>query len=115
MHQHNGIIQVRPGLLMRVDDRYAGIPARKPKIQVNELERIAFMVKRDGIKPTIAFVEQTKRSYRRAVVNPDNLPALTYASLPEYREGYISSYLQFKRFLEAIQRSPEAWKTILPL
>jgi len=112
---YHNIRQLRPGVLILLNKRYEDIPEKEPKVQVNELERIAFMVKRDGIKPTIAFIEQTKRSYRRAVVNPDNLPALTYASLLEYREGYISSYLQFKRFLEAIQRDPEAWKKILPL
>ena len=111
---YNNIRQLRPGVLVLLE-RYADIPAKKPKVQINELERIAFIAKRDGIESAIAFVEQTKKSYRRAVVNPDNLPALTYASLLEYREGYISSYLQFKRFLEAIQRSPEAWKEILPL
>ena len=111
---YHNIKQLRPGVLVLLE-RYAEIPVKKPEVQVNELERIAFMVKRDGIKSAIAFVEQTKRAYRRAVVNPDNLSALTYGSLPEYREGYISSYLQFKRFLEATQRSPEAWKEILPL
>ena len=111
---YHNIKQLRPGVLVLLK-RYEDIPVKEPKVQVNELERIAFMVKRDGIKLAIKFVERTKRSYRRAVVNPDNLSALTYASLLEYREGYISSYLQFKRFLEAVQRSPEAWKTILPL
>lgn len=111
---YNNIRTLRPGVLVLLE-RHTDLPMKKPEVEINELERIAFLVKRDGIKPAIEFAERTKRAYRRAVVNPDNLPALTYASLSEYRRGYISSYLQFKRFLEAIQRDPEAWKKILSL
>ena len=103
-----------PGVLVLLE-RHEDVPVKQPKKEVNELERIAFLVKRDGIKNAIEFSERTKRAYRRAVVNPNDLPALTYASLLEYRRGYISSYLQFKRFLEAIERDPEAWKKTLPL
>jgi len=115
MYSNNGIKQLRPGVLIRVADRYADLPVETPRIENNELERIAVIVNENGINAAIEFVERTKQTYRRAVVNQNRLPALTYASLPEYRAGYIGSYLQFKRFLEAIQRDPEAWKTILPL
>lgn len=115
---YNNIITVRPGVLMLID-RHELAPKKKSKREVNELERLAHLVVRDdtpnGIEYAIEFAERTMKAYRRAVVNPDGIPALTYASEIGYRKGYIESYLQFKRFLEAIQRAPEAYKEILPL
>ena len=66
-----------------------------------ETMRLQFLRERDGVEGAIRFAETTLKSYRKAVLcslkrgvrNPH------YASLPEYRRGFIESYMGLKAFL----------------
>jgi hypothetical protein len=59
-----------------------------------ESGRIRFLLRRDGLAATLAWVASTMRIYRAAVLDPDH-----HASSALYRRGYIASYCDFKRWL----------------
>ena len=68
-----------------------------------EADRFQFVVDRDGMAEALVFAERTYKSYRHAVLRNGKrtLPASAqgdrhFASLPEYRKGYIESYLYLK-------------------
>lgn len=56
-----------------------------------ETNRLNFLIERDGIDGAVEFAKRTLVSYRRAVVNRD--------ITRDKRQGFIESYLAFKRFL----------------
>lgn len=65
---------------------------------MSELGRIGFLLQRDGLEATIAWVRRTVRIYRRAVLDERN-----YASTQEYRRAFIRAYCEFKRWLAKTQ------------
>lgn len=70
---------------------------------MQEKKRLAFVEQRDGAKEAVAFAKRTMQTYRTCVLrsrkrgfkNPH------HASLPEYRRGFIESYLVFKKYVFA--------------
>ena len=66
-----------------------------------ETQRLAFIEGRDGKTAARAFARQTMSAYRKAVLSSRKRGHTNphHASLPEYREGFIRSYLAFKRYL----------------
>jgi hypothetical protein len=67
-----------------------------------EEERLKFIEERDGVEGAVTFAKQTLATYRRCVLhsrkrgfNPPH-----HASLPEYRQGFIESYLAFKAYIK---------------
>jgi len=68
-----------------------------------EEQRIAFVEERDGIAGAVDFARRTIRQYRTAVLNSRKRGSVkpSHASLPEYRRGFIESYLAFKRYIAA--------------
>jgi hypothetical protein len=68
---------------------------------MSEQERLKFVESRDGIEGAKAFAKRTMQIYRSCVLrsrkrgykNPH------HASIPEYRESFIRSYLEFKHYL----------------
>lgn len=67
-----------------------------------EIDRFSFITSRDGLQETINFARRTMRIYRTAILNSRKRGVKNphYASLPEYKEGFIRSYLAFKAFLK---------------
>ncbi len=67
-----------------------------------EKQRLGFVENRDGIAGAIAFARQCRSQYRKAVLasRKRGLTKPSHASLPEYRRGFIESYLAFKRYIE---------------
>jgi|GEM_PF-1563917 len=67
-----------------------------------EKQRLGFVENRDGIAGAIAFAMQCRSQYRKAVLTSRKrgLTKPSHASLPEYRRGFIESYLAFKRYIE---------------
>jgi hypothetical protein len=61
---------------------------------VREEHRIRFLLQRDGLPATIAWVRRTLRIYRIAVLDKSH-----YASSSVFRKGFIESYCDFKRWL----------------
>lgn len=62
-----------------------------------EGDRIRFLLHRDGVESTIAWVRRTLRSYRAAVLDKRH-----FASSRPYRRGFIKSYCEFKRWLRSM-------------
>lgn len=56
--------------------------------------RIEFLLRRDGLAPTLAWVRRTLRIYRAAALNKGH-----FASTDAYRRRFIGSYCDFKRWL----------------
>ncbi|MHB0929106.1 MAG: hypothetical protein ACYC3W_09295 [Candidatus Nanopelagicales bacterium] len=67
----------------------------------SEEQRIAFLLERDGLAETLSFCRQTLKNYRTCVLQSQKrkAPKRHHASLPEYRRGFIESYVVLKRFL----------------
>lgn len=61
---------------------------------MDEAQRIAFLVERDGVAAATEWVWRTLRIYRSSVLNNAH-----YASTNEYRRSFIASYLGFKHWL----------------
>jgi len=61
---------------------------------VEEGNRLHFIMQRDGLNGAINFARQTMKIYRTSVVKK------TFASSPVYKETFIKSYLDFKRFIK---------------
>lgn len=66
----------------------------------SECERLAFIKTRDG--SAVDFARQIVTQYRRAVLTSRKrgYEKPSHASLPEYRRGFIESYLVAKRYRE---------------
>ena len=65
---------------------------------MSEEGRIALLVQRDGLEAAVEWVSRTLRIYRRAVLDKRH-----YASTPEYRQRFIESYCDFKRWLASVR------------
>lgn len=61
---------------------------------MTELNRINFLIARDGLSSTIEWIKRTIKIYRQAVLNKNH-----FASTREYRPKFIQSYVEFKLFL----------------
>lgn len=59
-----------------------------------ERHRIMFLLNRDGFEQTLAFVAQTHRAYRLSL-------KYGMAKEKQYRQGYLESCIDFRRFLRA--------------
>ena len=70
-----------------------------------EEERLSFLESRDGVAGALNFSIRTMRQYRTAVLNSRKRGSVkpSHASLPEYRRGFIESYLAFKRYIAVHQ------------
>ena len=78
-------------------------PIRRVEIEMEaEKKRLGFVENRDGNAGAIAFAMQSRSQYRRAVLTSRKrrFTKPSHASLPEYRRGFIESYLAFKRYIE---------------
>ena len=78
-------------------------PIRRAEIEMEaEKKRLGFVENRDGNAGAIAFAMQSRSQYRRAVLTSRKrrFTKPSHASLPEYRRGFIESYLAFKRYIE---------------
>ena len=64
-----------------------------------EEERIKFVLRRDGELKAREFAIRTLGIYRRCVLmNGKRGRKFHHASLPEFRRGFVESYLCLKRF-----------------
>ncbi len=61
---------------------------------VAEGRRIGLLLERDGPEATREWVERTLAIYRSAVLDRSH-----FASLPQYRPGYLASCADFRRWL----------------
>jgi hypothetical protein len=62
-----------------------------------ETARLAFIEQRDGKQAASEFARRTMAIYRTAVLCSRKRGKVPHhASLPEYRRGFIESYLAFK-------------------
>ena len=59
-----------------------------------EGRRIGLLLEREGPEATREWVKRTLAIYRRAVLDRSH-----FASLPEYRRGYLASCADFRRWL----------------
>lgn len=72
------------------------------ELNMAEEQRLAFIEQHDGVKGAVDFARQGMQIYRTCVLrsrkrgfgNPH------HASLPEYRRGFIESYLAFKNYVK---------------
>ena len=70
---------------------------------MSEQDRLAFMCARDGYAASVAFATQTMRVYRTSVLHSrkHGFEKNHHATLPEYKRGFIQSYLVCKRYVLA--------------
>jgi hypothetical protein len=68
----------------------------------NEQGRLEFLVQRDGAAATVEWARRTMGIYRRAVLDKRH-----FASTSGYRQPFIESYCEFKRWLTAIHASQD--------
>ena len=66
---------------------------------MSEERRIRFLVERDGMESTVAWVDRTMRIYRRAALDRHH-----HASADEYRRKFIEAYCEFKRWLARVRK-----------
>ena len=82
-----------------------------------EKQRLGFVEIRDGIAGAIAFAMQCRSQYRQVVLTSRKrgFTKPSFASFPEYRRGFIESYLAFKRYIETPdeQRLSDAEPTLI--
>lgn len=66
-----------------------------------EEQRLAFVEQRDGKQAAIAFARQGMQVYRTCVLRSRKrgFDRPHHASFPEYRRGFIESYLAFKGYV----------------
>lgn len=62
---------------------------------MSEVQRLNFLIERDGLQAARDWACRTRGLYRVAVLNKDH-----YASKGKYRRMFIESYLEFKQFCE---------------
>lgn len=61
--------------------------------------RHLLIMEKSGLDEALRFALQTMKTYRKAVLNNrKHGRAFSHASLPQYKRGFIESYLVFKRF-----------------
>lgn len=65
---------------------------------MQEQNRIQFLLQRDGLPATIAWVDRTLRIYRAAVLDQHH-----FASTNGFRRGFVESYCEFKRWLSTVR------------
>lgn len=70
----------------------------------NEINRILFMINRDGIDATLLFANQTIKQYRTGIFKTRKKCPYNWShlSLPEYKRHAIVSYMQLKHFINNI-------------
>lgn len=75
----------------------------KVRGEMVEERRLAFVEERDGVAGAVDFARRSMQQYRTAVLNSRKRGSVkpSHASLPEYRRGFIESYLAFKRYIAA--------------
>lgn len=61
---------------------------------MSEQQRIDFLLHRDGLDTTIAWIRRTMQIYRRAVLEHSH-----FAGKDDWRRKYIEGYCEFKRWL----------------
>ncbi len=61
---------------------------------MSEHARVEFLIERDGLRQTTAWVRRTMQIYRRAVLSKGH-----FAHSHLYRQRFIVAYLEFKRWL----------------
>lgn len=68
-----------------------------------EINRLKFVEERDGKLGAMEFAKRTLAIYRKAVLTSRKRGHTKphHASLPEFREGFIRSYLTLKRYVLA--------------
>lgn len=73
-----------------------------------EERRLAFVKARDGVAGAVDFARQGTEVYRKAVLcsRKRGFERPHHASLPEYRRGFIESYLAFKRYVRQHSSPP---------
>lgn len=73
--------------------------------------RLAFVENRDGVDGAVNFAKRAMSQYRKAVLNSRKRGSVkpSHASLPEYRRGFIESYLAFKKYVLDQSRS-DTWQ-----
>lgn len=66
-----------------------------------ESTRLASIEARDGVAGALEFAKRTMIQYRRAVLNSRKRGKInpSHGSIPEYRRGFIESYLSFKKYI----------------
>lgn len=71
-----------------------------------EESRLAFLEQRDGTEGALDFALRTRSIYRKAVLMSRKRGHTKphHASLPEYRRGFIESYVTLKRYIEISKR-----------
>lgn len=72
-------------------------------IEQLELARINGVLNREGEQAALDFARRTMQTYRKAVLasRKSRCKKSHHASLPEFREGYIRSYLVLRRYVLA--------------
>lgn len=70
----------------------------------SELDRIKFIENRDGIAAALEFCVITRKVYRQCVLRSRKRGFIMphHASFPEYRRGFIESYLAFKCYIKHV-------------
>jgi hypothetical protein len=69
---------------------------------VSEAHRIDFLLRRDGLEATIAWVWRTLRIYRAAVLDKNH-----HASSAAFRPNFIQSCCDFRRWLSEMHAYDE--------
>lgn len=67
-----------------------------------EEQRLAFVEQRDGVEGAVEFARQGIKIYRTCVLRSmkRGFAKPHHASLPEYRRGFIESYLAWKHYIK---------------
>ncbi len=69
-----------------------------------EKRRIEFLIERDGLEATRAWVARTMKIYRQAVLYKGDINKRGhFATTIAFRRKFIESYLSFKKFLRETQ------------
>ncbi len=68
----------------------------------SELERIEFLLRRDGYEAARNFVEITLHTYRTALARPEH-----YASTPHYRWRFEQAVNEFQQWLDDVEDRPK--------
>ena len=63
-----------------------------------EHARLRFLLNRDGENETVKFAKRTMKSYRHIVLKGFRLRGSARGCPTQLREGFIRSYLDFKRY-----------------
>ncbi len=63
-----------------------------------EHERLQFLIDRDGESETVKFAKGNMESYRHIVLKGFHFRGIARGCPPQLREGFIRSYLDFKRY-----------------